>query len=206
MIPWCLAAARGSSPLARGLQLGSARARGAVGIIPARAGFTAWPAEPRRVRSDHPRSRGVYIPLTHPHRASTGSSPLARGLPSPPAGPARAHGIIPARAGFTLAPLGRRSRARDHPRSRGVYSPFCTDTNLHPGSSPLARGLHFPYSLPTFTRDHPRSRGVYIALAASSVSPGGSSPLARGLLRRDLALFRGRRIIPARAGFTTPWS
>ena len=30
-------------------------------------------------------------------------------------------GIIPARAGFTYAGLGRGVRAADHPRSRGVY-------------------------------------------------------------------------------------
>ena len=199
-------AATGSSPLARGLRLAGRDGHPHAGIIPARAGFTGASKRNWRPRGDHPRSRGVYRHDGGAEDATRGSSPLARGLRGDPVVFGGGAGIIPARAGFTIGLRAGARGCRDHPRSRGVYSPFCTDTNLHPGSSPLARGLHFPYSLPTFTRDHPRSRGVYIALAASSVSPGGSSPLARGLLRRDLALFRGRRIIPARAGFTTPWS
>ena len=51
---------RGSSPLARGLQIIGLPEPEEGGIIPARAGFT-----PRRIESlpreeDHPRSRGVY--------------------------------------------------------------------------------------------------------------------------------------------------
>ena len=91
-------------------------------------------------------------------------------------------GIIPARAGFTVASEFCSLRARDHPRSRGVYFNPGLDTELGQGSSPLARGLHhgppernqpmriiparagFTYS--TFSEslydaDHPRSRGVY---------------------------------------------
>ena len=51
--------------------------------------------------------------------------------------------------------------------------------------------------------DHPRSRGVY-RLAFQTV-PGllGSSPLARGLHIRCADSATRRRIIPARAGFTT---
>ena len=91
------------------------------------------------------------------------------------------------------------------------------------GSSPLARGLRLPRLrgdrrqgiIPAragFTRrrsrprpscqDHPRSRGVYVRFVYVVLSSGGSSPLARGLLRVDTASLSGRRIIPARAGFT----
>ena len=72
----------GSSPLARGLR----RPRGAhpprVGIIPARAGFTPGPADPRSRTWDHPRSRGVYDAHVARHHECQGSSPLARGLPA----------------------------------------------------------------------------------------------------------------------------
>ena len=92
---------RGSSPLARGLQAITATDGQAVGIIPARAGFT----------------RGVHGRAgAHP-----GSSPLARGLPP---GPGRRHSprrIIPARAGFTGGYEPGSLGMRDHPRSRGVY-------------------------------------------------------------------------------------
>ena len=161
--------------------------------------------------------------MTHPHRASTGSSPLARGLPSPPAGPARAHGIIPARAGFTLAPLGRRSRARDHPRSRGVYWGNARHRARRPGSSPLARGLPVPVrggavhcriiparagftedspSAASPSQDHPRSRGVYTYNKTKATLQAGSSPLARGLHLEAQSDLVAPRIIPARAGFT----
>ena len=141
--------------------------------------------------------------MTSPREASTGSSPLARGLlPRIPCFgyPKR---IIPARAGFT-------GRGR-----RGSWS-GC-------GSSPLARGLREAVSelvggggiIPAragFTgevgvravhfRDHPRSRGVYISRYVDSLLSKGSSPLARGLPRPRTATIRPCRIIPARAGFT----
>ena len=93
----------------------------------------------------------------------------------------------------------------------------------HPGSSPLARGLHGCQSVNvqprgiiparagfTFTAigvlltagDHPRSRGVYHAVDCCGAADGGSSPLARGLPRRRAPRPPVRRIIPARAGFT----
>ena len=50
----------GSSPLARGLLECVARHIAAVGIIPARAGFTTSSPSRPSPRRDHPRSRGVY--------------------------------------------------------------------------------------------------------------------------------------------------
>ena len=54
--------------------------------------------------------------------------------------------------------------------------------------------------------DHPRSRGVYPAPPARSPPDPGSSPLARGLPRLVADDVRDEGIIPARAGFTTPWT
>ena len=93
----------GSSPLARGLRpvrsLHCPRWR----IIPARAGFTSWLPSRRRGHADHPRSRGVYWSRTMMTFRARGSSPLARGLPTQHARRQAGRGIIPARAGFTLA-------------------------------------------------------------------------------------------------------
>ena len=156
---------------------------------------------------------------------SQGSSPLARGLPAklkPDHLPCR---IIPARAGFT--PAGRRLSppARDHPRSRGVYKLTIGADSLAEGSSPLARGLRVPIHdelgrigiIPAragFTlrrrprtssrRDHPRSRGVYHQVRGSDEIATGSSPLARGLHIVCVVFEAHCRIIPARAGFTSP--
>ena len=96
----------GSSPLARGLRALSSRSRSALGIIPARAGFTVTDGEIVMWLWDHPRSRGVYALTPGNTRERTGSSPLARGLLDPGRVQAALPRIIPARAGFT-PPTGR---------------------------------------------------------------------------------------------------
>ena len=111
----------GSSPLARGLHPLAVFKRGNIGIIPARAGFTASVSVSGSRPRDHPRSRGVYHFSCLIDDMGMGSSPLARGLQSQPPGRRAQDRIIPARAGFT--------------RRMHVYS------NRSAGSSPLARGL-----------------------------------------------------------------
>ena len=133
--------------------------------------------------------------------------------------------IIPARAGFTCSTTYPTTSQWDHPRSRGVYPTTSGQSGGDAGSSPLARGLPRTSTstnagrriIPAragFTRtgsarhapprDHPRSRGVYFSSCATSGTWNGSSPLARGLQRLRSMEARGRRIIPARAGFTRP--
>ena len=111
----------------------------------------------------------------------------------------------------------------DHPRSRGVYCVAVRVSDGAPGSSPLARGLHYYYNeiglesgiIPAragFTSpnfggaaqmgDHPRSRGVYDHVNTRNTFYYGSSPLARGLPSSLRTSPRRRGIIPARAGFT----
>ena len=214
----------GSSPLARGLPHRAAARRLRARIIPARAGFTTPPCRRRWRRRDHPRSRGVYPsgPGSGPSRR--GSSPLARGLPLMPAHGVGASRIIPARAGFTLGRWFWAARRGDHPRSRGVYAGRRETTIGTRGSSPLARGLRSraralirPIRIiparagftihsgtrPTGPPDHPRSRGVYRPGPIHPRGAGGSSPLARGLRLTGAVHHGPRRIIPARAGFTS---
>ena len=153
----------------------------------------------------------------------TGSSPLARGLLYHRVNPLTGAGIIPARAGFTGASGRRRSRERDHPRSRGVYNRPRRVIRCFAGSSPLARGLRMakaeatrdPRIIPAragFTpsaggfgasgQDHPRSRGVYVRFSMNWTRLLGSSPLARGLQSAFCVTPVPPGIIPARAGFT----
>ena len=193
----------GSSPLARGLRPKSFEEPSNCRIIPARAGFTARSSPARGPSWDHPRSRGVYLPLTHPHPRSTGSSPLARGLPD--------------------MNDSARTAILDHPRSRGVYKEYCCSGSSRSGSSPLARGLPRRASplgwrariIPAragFTgtsprqseppKDHPRSRGVYRRGGRLVSARTGSSPLARGLQSKVANVSYVTWIIPARAGFT----
>ena len=217
------ATAAGSSPLARGLLVDDQAGQGAVGIIPARAGFTPAGRGAARGDADHPRSRGVYVPSGPVRATASGSSPLARGLPAHR--DARVvHGrIIPARAGFTARGCGPRPVFRDHPRSRGVYNNLGLEVVNEIGSSPLARGLpagaerpagspgiiparagftRRTHYFPLFSPDHPRSRGVYRGKLTMTTVHAGSSPLARGLLGIGGTGARGSGIIPARAGFT----
>ena len=131
----------GSSPLARGLHQGQLIEPVQARIIPARAGFT-WPScSTFQAPRDHPRSRGVYSMKTLIRTLSVGSSPLARGLHQGQLiEPVQAR-IIPARAGFTESTRRSWGCARDHPRSRGVYTTMRSRFSLFTGSSPLARGL-----------------------------------------------------------------
>ena len=131
----------GSSPLARGLRLQESAIVIAKRIIPARAGFTISSMIKTAGRADHPRSRGVYHCCPPRSSPSWGSSPLARGLLRATTDHWIAHGIIPARAGFTPWRCENRAAAWDHPRSRGVYI-LRSKLGIFPmGSSPLARGL-----------------------------------------------------------------
>ena len=195
----------GSSPLARGLRPRLHARIPGDRIIPARAGFT------------HPTAG------SSPRRG--GSSPLARGLRGPRPHDGCGPGIIPARAGFTQPATGLAAPDSDHPRSRGVYCPSMVPPSRRWGSSPLARGLLSlvselppsagiiparagftnPHAPPgAWALDHPRSRGVYGVLMDETTIAVGSSPLARGLRYQAGATPGGSRIIPARAGFTTP--
>ena len=214
----------GSSPLARGLHAPVGESIRFCRIIPARAGFTSTTRSARGADRDHPRSRGVYTASALRRPGCQGSSPLARGLPSWFVSIQSRIGIIPARAGFTRLLCALFFIRGDHPRSRGVYRIQTVATTPATGSSPLARGLlktldhasHRRGIIPAragFTRlsslvlrigrDHPRSRGVYLNHSHDRRYHGGSSPLARGLRLGTARGVRSRRIIPARAGFTT---
>ena len=151
-------------------------------IIPARAGFTprsrrCWP-----LCSDHPRSRGVYSVIQPSPSSPHGSSPLARGLLDPAVPIVSVTGIIPARAGFTPPPPAPAHPARDHPRSRGVYSACHRIAGGCIRIIPARAGFTFrARPRVNAVEDHPRSRGVYSSRRAATTASRGSSPLARGL-------------------------
>ena len=132
----------GSSPLARGLPRPVVESIRFRRIIPARAGFTGGGRGVDPAGQDHPRSRGVYYVGAGVWAGVAGSSPLARGLRVLVLCFVRAFGIIPARAGFTLAAFYACADLADHPRSRGVYCVRSFRVFVFVGSSPLARGLH----------------------------------------------------------------
>ena len=204
LFPYTWKSVGGSSPLARGLRDWGASELTALGIIPARAGFTTMRPTAPVSTTDHPRSRGVYCTVVMIRVSFRGSSPLARGLRlRQPAAPI-SRGIIPARAGFTRNQSTMIFSGRDHPRSRGVYGLIVGVWGGAGGSSPLARGLQvsskfaladwriiparagftfYAYVSDHIPPDHPRSRGVYPMSPLTTARASGSSPLARGLQR-----------------------
>ena len=213
----------GSSPHTRGL-LGLEGAYGPPGgIIPAHAGFTAWPPSSPSWVWDHPRTRGVYSAEVNVKPNAQGSSPHTRGLPTQGARQPARGGIIPAHAGFTHQGHRHPVHKQDHPRTRGVYPVPGTVSPSDPGSSPHTRGLRQrgrgrPWSggiIPAhagFTtvwrrprpawRDHPRTRGVYVIRSRPGVVTAGSSPHTRGLQAAGEEALAPVGIIPAHAGFT----
>ena len=112
----------GSSPLARGAQVGKDEPHRFRGIIPARAGSTLLCDRGRPVDQDHPRSRGEHRAASRLHRACVGSSPLARGALSDRTIDVLVVGIIPARAGSTPDSPTLQETDSDHPRSRGEHA------------------------------------------------------------------------------------
>ena len=154
-----------------------------------------------------------------------GSSPHARGLHSLLRKAISIVRIIPARAGFTVLAVPLMVSTWDHPRTRGVYRVCNRSFAVRSGSSPHARGLpsiegergvklRIIPARAGFTNvmvmalrhvgDHPRTRGVYDVRGPESGWIKGSSPHARGLHQPDRGRREPVRIIPARAGFTSP--
>ena len=199
--------ARGSSPLVRGAPHTLSVCRLESRIIPARAGSTDTMS-----KRDYPK---------------WGSSPLVRGALGNALVDTLEAGIIPARAGSTTDAHGACLMLRDHPRSCGEHGHACARRPRRTGSSPLVRGAPYyllngngpegiiparagstglPSSRPHAEGDHPRSCGEHRALPRMRPLPAGSSPLVRGALWYERPDSLKRRIIPARAGSTGPYT
>ena len=96
----------GSSPLARGPLIPFIEQAGTPGLIPARAGTTIPVYRYAALKRAHPRSRGDHPFSDDPFMRNPGSSPLARGPHGAFPEAAENLGLIPARAGTTLADMG----------------------------------------------------------------------------------------------------
>ena len=93
--------AAGSSPRVRGKRGAPRDEDGLIGLIPARAGKTAYTALRRTGEVAHPRACGENFPTPFPTIPRVGSSPRVRGKPPWPCAGRPATGLIPARAGKT---------------------------------------------------------------------------------------------------------
>ncbi len=130
----------GSSPHARGAQLFLGEQVQHVGLIPARAGSTVLACGDRFAIGAHPRTRGEHSRSDAPATPQSGSSPHARGAPSPISSTRSSRGLIPARAGSTPAGPCDLRLVGAHPRTRGEHCPRYQQKSAPSGSSPHARG------------------------------------------------------------------
>ncbi len=222
---WAIERDRGSSPLVRGGRTLRPDRTDDRGLIPARAGRTACHLSRSRPRRAHPRSCGAdHRPRLGP-RHGAGSSPLVRGGQCFRCPPGPLAGLIPARAGRTLQRRAHRRPCQAHPRSCGADHAQARNPGTPLGSSPLVRGglsdedlmlspegliparagrTCHPRRRPMRSGAHPRSCGAD-ALCQTAFAPAqGSSPLVRGGPSRWRGGPGERRLIPARAGRTSP--
>ena len=139
-------------------------------------------------------------------------------------GVCRYRGLIPARAGKTLATTNNTLPVEAHPRAGGENLQDIFDLVSAAGSSPRGRGkpprgCHRPGArrliparagktcrhryLPESPRAHPRAGGENPAMLGSSLQLFGSSPRGRGKLGEGQGQHGQTGLIPARAGKTS---
>ena len=190
-------------------------------FIPACAGNSSMQILSNSFLSVHPRLRGELKNIARYIYTNYGSSPLARGT-------LYIACILFAVCRFIPACAGNSAKAEEsfdmnsvHPRLRGELGVKMGNGRITSGSSPLARGTHFPMShlramvrfIPacagnSFPRNmldvwqpvHPRLRGELIITQKIWFLTRGSSPLARGTLTLLTQKGMAERFIPACAG------
>ena len=176
----------GSSPLARGTQVGGLTRQLEHRLIPARAGNTRAGRFLNLRSAAHPRSRGEHATRLASGSRRLGSSPLARGTRLRTLHGERLARLIPARAGNTPGSSHTASIMSAHPRSRGEHAGGVDVWEGVVGSSPLARGTPVFLSLVIIgfrliparagntcrrrglratSAAHPRSRGEHVLRA-----------------------------------------
>ena len=159
------------------------------------------------------------VTITEPN----GSSPRARGTPTPPPLFSRWPRFIPACAGNTLHIDLYAPGTAVHPRVRGEHGVHRSRGSDETGSSPRARGtppknwfpLHIDRFIPAcagntgpaqqvarYAPVHPRVRGEHVGEVERHGAFSGSSPRARGTPSDRSPRVSSRRFIPACAGNT----
>ena len=218
-------ASAGSSPRGRG-KLGEGEGLPVDGrLIPARAGKTTSPGGPRGGGAAHPRAGGENRLHLVGRVQDAGSSPRGRGKRQPRAPQRTVEGLIPARAGKTRSPGSAALAVTAHPRAGGENGCCCPCLWRRLGSSPRGRGKRGRAAgwwvssglIPARagktrarrrragrSRAHPRAGGENALDGIKYALASGSSPRGRGKRTRGWCRRRARRLIPARAGKTSP--
>ena len=207
----------------RGALVGGAHCLLPFGLIPARAGSTKFNLTLRRCLRAHPRPCGEHSILALPGLVEQGSSPPVRGARYTFFRGKRNGGLIPARAGSTMARSCTGMSCWAHPRPCGEHVRSGSGISTPRGSSPPVRGALvvggvFPlvggliparagstgstFVSTQLRRAHPRPCGEHIYDVATGVLREGSSPPVRGAQVQAGLVDGVAGLIPARAGST----
>ena len=167
--------------------------------------------------------RGEYSKSSAICADSSGSPPLAWGIPLNSQQTASFSGITPTCVGNTRKPSGRWQRFEDHPHLRGEYPTLCTSHSIQAGSPPLAWGIPNWKGLgvdgngitPTCVGntgggtaiypsdgDHPHLRGEYQRRNFGPPGLSGSPPLAWGIPKGITGIDEKMGITPTCVGNT----
>ena len=175
------------------------------GLIPARAGKTGRRRTWGPGRRAHPRACGENSLAAQDSEPKWGSSPRVRGKPVLRTDMHLVGGLIPARAGKTKDEAGSALiRWGSSPRVRGKHQAprrFRPSSRLIPARAGKTRACP---RRRRGRRAHPRACGENPARTPPPRSWSGSSPRVRGKPRWRPDLRAPPRLIPARAGKTSP--
>ena len=196
-------------------------------FIPAGAGNTDIPPDPRPKSAVYPRWRGEHNGTDSTNQNFRGLSPLARGTLIGGSSEENDARFIPAGAGNTFGLTHWPARDAVYPRWRGEHTTLNSRSPWSGGLSPLARGT--PSGLISLLRGirfipagagntssssassanvtvYPRWRGEHERQLVVNLARRGLSPLARGthVFQNDLPVTE--RFIPAGAGNTQPFT
>ena len=195
----------GSSPRGRGKLLEFHRLVSLLGLIPARAGKTCPRPLPRARRAAHPRAGGENSRIGMRPAFHRGSSPRGRGKRARSTRWCAHRGLIPARAGKTLAVQADSIKHQAHPRAGGENRQRVEGADATAGSSPRRRGKPGTMTTrPASSRLIPARAGKTISSWSFLLDEAGSSPRGRGKRLANQGGLALLRLIPARAGKTRP--
>ena len=211
----------GSSPRVRGTEYVLRLHAVNRGIIPARAGNSYGGDDYAGVYGDHPRACGEQLPRPDSIYEHAGSSPRVRGTVWCADRLICVVGIIPARAGNSMALHRPASVTGDHPRACGEQGAGALIVSEIEGSSPRVRGTahaepfgaqplgiiparagnsEFKQAVSAYLGDHPRACGEQRGRRPRRATSRGSSPRVRGTASNIHDKLLDAGIIPARAG------
>ena len=168
----------GSSPWARGTQIGVGSQVNGRRFIPVGTGNTGYQQLAPWAIAVHPRGHGEHSYAARTGLTSRGSSPWARGTPGQFKTEDLHRRFIPVGTGNTYSDMTYCGDTSVHPRGHGEHISVRVSESHEDGSSPWARGtLFYAVCKPLFARFIPvgtgNTKGRHILMVIRTVHPRG---------------------------------